>query len=197
MRRDPREREAFGCDQGRECLGFHSRGAPHPRPPGAGSCGRALGAPALGPPPQTSAASIRSSPRRQTRGSGCPGGQSKRTRKTPETRTLITRVEALLLRALRHQPQPRTKPHPPDGELIPHSRSRPQCSSAPGHLAAPHSPRPAQPADWPGPRRAGPGPGRSGQRYRRCPPSRVSAPLPPRGWAPSGVARSQRQALPC
>lgn len=132
MRRDPREREAFGCDQGRECLGFHSRGAPHPRPPGAGSCGRALGAPALGPPPQTSAASIRSSPRRQTRGSGCPGGQSKRTRKTPETRTLITRVEALQLRALRHQPQPRTKPHPPMEDLYPTAGPAPSVAPSLG-----------------------------------------------------------------
>lgn len=52
-------------------------GASHPQPPGAGSCGRAPGAPTRGLLPQTSAASTQNSPRRRTHGSGCPGGESR------------------------------------------------------------------------------------------------------------------------
>lgn len=48
------------------------RGVHYPQLPGAASSGRVPGAPTRELPLPTSAAWIRSSPRRRTRGSGCP-----------------------------------------------------------------------------------------------------------------------------
>ena len=85
---------------------------------------------------------------------------------------------------------PRTKPYPltEDSHL---------WSVLPQALAPLRSPRPAPPADWPGPDRGVPGPGRPSQSWGRPPPGSASTSPPPLGWAPPGVARGQRPAVRC
>lgn len=203
----------FGSNRG-GVFGIPLEGAPHPQPPGAGSCDRAPGAQVLGPPLQISAASIQSSPRRRTSGSGCPGGQNRGTHETPESRNLIISVEVLQPRAPRlHTPSGAwscpiwSSPVIPETGLQtkPHSlmeNSHP--TAGPAHsLAQPPVvwrrllPRPSPPADWLAPGRGGPGPGRPGQRCRRSPLGRASAPLLPREWVPPGVVRSPSSVPPC
>lgn len=198
----------FGSNWG-GVFGIPLGGAPHPQPPGAESCDCAPGAQALGLPPQTSAASTQSSPRRRTSGSGCPGGQSRGTHETPESWNLIISVEVLQLRVPRlHTPSdvwscpilsppviPETSDRAPDQTLLP--------TAGPSHsLALPPDvwprllPRPAPPADWLVPGRGVPSPERLGQRCRRSPPGKASAPLLPREWVPLGVVRSPSSVPP-